>query len=330
MRYPLRNPYLIYRRIGEDEYLIENLLYSESYTVNYRTALFLRSLDGKTDPYTLLPGHNRKEVMQLMERMRKCNMLARKKKPVKTGTGSYMWPLVYCFPQKSHKYPAIIWNCLLMLLFLPVFITGLYLFYSKSISLQMDSYADLFAGMMLGAIPGMIFHELSHACAGLTYNGHLFEMGIGISTFLPMGYIALDTRCIKSRAQRIQTDAAGIEMNLLLSGMFYILSSMRFIDPFVMYLAAIINLVFAVFNALPLYSIDGLNILSAVIGKDDALKYAVELIMDRKKRKESPLPDAKRWHLFAAYALIGFQAVLPLTLLYELYSVWELILILTC
>lgn len=327
MRYPRKSPYLTYRRVGRNTYNVENYLWSEVYQVDAFTVNFLRQLDGKHDPYSILPDCRKEDVRKLVRNLRGCHMFAPEKRLLTIGIGSCIYPLFYCYPCKLQKRLAKIWNMILMLLFVPALVLGIIVHSSGMLQVYWQSKGELYAGMILGVIIGLVLHELSHTCAGLAYNGHLFEIGIGTNYFLPMGYVLLDDTHIKNRFKRIQIDAAGIEINLLLYGVFIYLASLGFINPFVMYLAGIENLVLAILNMLPLDGLDGIKILSIAFQKEDILKHAKGLIRHRRRLKKSISGIGNTFAVVASYVLVGFQAVIPMLLAYEGYSLVKLILL---
>ncbi len=62
MKYPRRSPYLMYKRTGRDEVVVEHYLLSGTYRLNHKTAAFIKRLDGKHSPYSLLPDCSRDHV----------------------------------------------------------------------------------------------------------------------------------------------------------------------------------------------------------------------------------------------------------------------------
>lgn len=328
MRYPRKSPYLIYKRSAKDEYRIENYLYSESYRLNNKAVAFLKCLDGRHNPYKLLPGHSKADVRQKIRELKACHLLAPKKEMLVHGIGSCMYPLIYCYPGRLQKFLAQIYNFLLMALFIPVFILGLCYGTQSTFHVYAQSKGELFAAMILGTVIGVAMHELSHTCAGLAYGAHIFEIGIGTQFFIPMEYVLMDDSNVRNRLQKIQINAAGIEMNFLLYGVFMLLIPSGFVSPFIIKACSLVNLVMAILNALPLNGLDGMKIISTVFKKEDLLKYAKRIIRNRKKQGRKPERSVGTIAVVAAsYGLIGFQIVLPLLLIYEGYSLVRLILL---
>ena len=219
MKYPRISPYLIFKQSGRNEYIVENYLYSESYRLNSRTASFLKQLDGKNDPYRFLPDCSKEQVSQLLQYLAACDLLEPKRKILTLGVGSFSYPLIYCYPGKGQKWLAKLWNQILIIMFIPMLVTGIFL-QSQEIHIYIQSKSELYLSILIGELLGIALHELSHTCAGLAYGGHLSEIGIGMQYFFPMGYVLMDDRSVRGKWRQIQIDAAGIEMNLFLYGFF--------------------------------------------------------------------------------------------------------------
>ena len=324
MKYPKKSPYLIYKRIGRDEYRVENYIYSEVYHLSCQTAMFIRRLDGKHNPYELLPDCSKEDVSELMQELKDCNLLAPRKKPLVTGWGCVLYPLVYCYPGKLLKELAVIWNEILMIMFIPMMLIGINL-QKRTEHIYMHSKNELYLAIFLGALSGIVLHELSHTFTGLAYGAVLSEIGIGTHCFLPMGYVLMDQSNVKSRYKKIQIFAAGIEMNLFLYGCFMCLAAAGNFNPFIMKSCATINLVTGIVNIFPLNGFDGMKILSLIVGKKDALKSAKMIIRHRNKYLRNKCNVGRIIVVAASYAVVGFQILLPMLVFFEGISLIRLI-----
>ena len=325
MKYPLRSPYLKFKRTDKDEYVIENWLYNEAYSVSRRLASFLRRLNGRRNPYKLMPGYSKEEIDQILDDLWDCSLLAPKKAAISLGTGSFIYPVMYCYPGKKKRIIAGIFNSLLLVSFIPMLLMGIYQ-YHQADYFAMHNWGEMFLGMAVGILVGITLHELSHAAAGLSLGAHVSEVGIGTHFFLPSAYVLMDTRDVTSRFRNAQINAAGVEMNMLLYGVFMSLAVSGPENSFVLYMAAAVNLGVGIVNALPLKGLDGMHVLSNILGEEDLLKCAVRTV--KKHRKRSCKTGNKAEHVAAvtaSYALIGFQVVLPLLMIYEWYNVVALV-----
>lgn len=318
MKYPQKSPYLIYKGMSEGRHKIEDFLYDEIWLLDPMEMAILRSLDGRHNPDHLPPECGRDYVHKTLEEFRDNHLLAPEKKIEFHGIGSCTIPLVYCYPGKCIRFFARVCNNLLMTLFIPVFLLGGYFSKTAISDVYIQSKGELIAAILIGSFVGIAMHELAHAFAALAYGGNVFEIGAGVSCFLPMGYVLMNYDNVKNRMKRIQIHFAGIEMNLFLSGIFMLLKH-HFIYMI------LVNLIMAVINILPLDGQDGLNILSALFNKDNLLKDAKCLIRDFWYGK-TPRSIRSFTAVVASCCLAGFQVVLPLLAVIEGYSIVKLVL----
>ena len=326
MKYPQRSPYISCEKIGKDEYVIENVRNAELYYVDSRTAAFLKTLDGKNDPYDLLPECRRRDVRRFLKELGSCELLMTKNRFTKLGMGSFTYALASNRPGKAQILIATIINYMLMLGFIPMLAMGIYLSKPDVFRVYIQSKSELFWGITIATVLGVMLHELAHACAGIAYDGDFIEMGVGIQSFMPIGYVLMDLRNVDNKYKRIQFFAAGLEMDLLLYGAFMCLSTAGVFNPTIMELCGKINLALALLNMLPLKGFDGMQILSMVFEKEDLLEHAKMIINNRKKHLHKPMRSAGRAVAVAAsYGLVGFQIVYPMLLLFEAISFVRLV-----
>lgn len=194
-----------------------------------------------------------------------------------------------------------------------VFINGLYR--------GMSGDGGLWRGYLLGGISGLIFHEMAHAAAGLAYGGKIFEFGVMLHYFLPGAYVCIDHDEVKNRFQRVQIHAAGIEMNLFLSGLFMCLSCLEWFNGWTLLYASIYNLVIAVLNSLLIDGLDGMNIFSALLGVEDFVGKSKRLVKSRRKRRKLREKGISGYAVIAVcYFIAIFQMAVPIILFVNIVS----------
>ena len=325
MKYPRKSPYLIYGKTEDGRYRVEDILHDDIWLLDPKEMAILSCLDGRHNPYKILPEYSRDDIQKTLEELEDNYLLAPKKKIQSAGIGSFSFPLIYCYPGKGITRFAKIYNFLLMTLFLPVFVLGLFVGKSGIFDIVPESIGELVLGILICSFTAIALHEVSHAFAALAYEGNIFEIGAGTSYFLPIGYVLIYYGNVKSRLKQIQINAAGIEMNLFLCGAFLLLKPVL-IRSFFINFFIFTNLVIAVLNILPLDGQDGLNILSILFGKDDLLEYSKGVVKDSWKGKT---PRSFRGFLAVAASccLLGFQILIPLLAIVEGYSIIRLILL---
>ena len=134
--------------------------------------------------------------------------------------------------------------------------------------------------------------------------------------FLPCAYVLIEDSKVKKTMKRAQIKTAGIEMNMLLGGIFLVLSEV-FNGQFYLFLqAAILNILLAVVNASFIEGIDGMSVLAEFLGIDDfARKAKVVVKSHARKRKLKRMGMNGSAFLTACYIIRIFQILLPLMIL---------------
>ena len=118
---------------------------------------------------------------------------------------------------------------------------------------------------------------------------------------------------IKKRMRRVQVSAAGIEMNLVLTAMFLILSARIEVLSGFFLGAAIQNVFLAFLNLTFINGFDGMTIISELLGIEGLVDKA-KRITKSKIRKESLRSNGISGKAIIAvcYAFRGIQVALPL------------------
>ena len=127
----------------------------------------------------------------------------------------------------------------------------------------------IWPGLGIGLVFGLVFHEFSHAFAGISYSARVFEMGLMTMYYIvPGAYVMMDANPIKSKLRKLQISAAGIEMNLMLASIFLILGALFWNLGVLFLVAAIQNVVLAFFNLTLLHGLDGMAIVNEFLGAE--------------------------------------------------------------
>ena len=244
-------------------------------------------------------------------------------------------------PKKKNTKSVVprVFNILLMLLSVPIFLLGLYRMFFLEYVIS-DQYFML--GALVGILIGAIIHEMAHAIACIGYGGNFFEGGILWSgTLLPSGYVLTDTAAIKGPLQNAQIDLAGIEMNFLLSGILYCLvSSITSVGDFLyplsgaMVFAAFVNMVGALFNITFVEGIDGEHALSRLIlgnGKKtiaERAKNDLRFLRSRKNRRKFYMLTGINGfgYMMIFIFIFAYQAISPLVTIVSILLVLEMFL----
>lgn len=301
---------------------------------------YLLQLDGKHDPHDPLQieGFSEEECQEYFRYFFENGYIRYGRKlPLKSG--GFMYSLVV--PKKKNTKSVVprVFNILLMLLSVPIFLLGLYrmIFLEYVVS---DQYFML--GALVGILIATIIHEMAHAIACVAYGGNFFEGGILWSgTLLPSGYVLTDTASIKEPLQNAQIDLAGIEMNFLLSGILYCLvSSITSVGDFLyplsgaMVFTAFVNMVGALFNITFVEGIDGEHALSHLIlgnGKKtiaERAKNDLRFLRSRKNRRKFYMLTGINGfgYMMIFIFIFAYQAISPLVAIVSILLVLEMFL----
>jgi len=102
---------------------------------------------------------------------------------------------------------------------------------------------------------------------------------------LPCAFVELDDEPIRSPLQRAQVFAAGVEMNLWLTAFFLMLSGCSPLLGSPCLCAAMTNLVLALLNLTLTPGVDGMHILSALLGTEDLCALSLNILTDPRSRR---------------------------------------------
>lgn len=331
MTYPRFNHYLIFNKTGHDEYHIKNFLTEEEWKMSAFCASFLKALDGKTDPYDIFPDQiSEDEVEFILENFEGEGFLDDNKGIESLGIGSFILPLWIPEVTKLHRFLGALWNKLLMIAWLPLLICGVHVLSSYEWEWVERGHGSVL-GYFMGFGLGLLLHELSHAfaCIGYSSKNRFFEMGLMMRNFLPGAYVIIDYSEMKNRFKRAQINAAGVECNIALCGMFLCCLKLGVFDSGSLLLAALLNLVLAVFNTTLIDGIDGMGIFREIFASsDDFVERAKKLAWDRNSKRLLRRRGINgRATIAACYIIVLMQVLLPIVLVMNVLSIVRLFIV---
>ena len=314
MKYPMINNWLTFKRINKYEYSVQDFLYESEYTMGYQIANFARRLDGEHNPYSIDKTCSREEVDRMMSLLEE-NDLLRYNKTLFSEFGSIYRTLWIPKHTVTGRILAAIWNILLNLLWIPVFILGVIVF-SKRMPIGGSDY--IIIGAILGLIPGTILHELGHLCSGIYHGAKVFEMGVMVSSFLPGAYVLLDSSNLKSKLAKVRITSAGVKSNILLAG-FLLLLACAFPSIGSPLLGAAFNNAFlALINLTLIEGLDGASIVSDLLGIEDIVSKSKEILRSKKTRQKLYQKGLTGYAVLTVAALLrSMQIALPLLFIIE-------------
>lgn len=320
MRYPMLNNWLVFSRKNQYEYDVHNCLYDEDFTMGVTIAAFARKLNGHRNPYSINMGLTKAEINHMLKQLREHDLL-RYGRSLDAGSGAH-YTLWFIKRNPLLMEVARLWNCLLMLSWLPVFIFGVLFFIRDLPIINTDC---MWLGNILGIVFGALLHELGHTFAGLTYGARVFEIGIMINPLLPGAYVLMDSQSVQSKMKRIQIYAAGVESNALFAGVCLLIAcAIPYTGAFLLN-SAIGNIILALVNITFGGGLDGASILSELLGIENLVEDTKKVVLNRRIRRKL------RSIGMPGYALIAVSVVVQmLQITIPVIIGWNIVEAITC
>lgn len=189
--------------------------------------------------------------------------------------------------------------------------------FSKNIYDMNTEY--MIIGSLVGTIIGIPLHEMGHAVATVGCGGKLYEIDIMISNFIPGAYVLSDVENVKSKFFRMQTHAAGVEVNFSLVGISLFLSAFNNELCGLFLGIAFNNLLLALLNLTFVNGLDGSHLLCEIFGNDEIIEESRKIIFNRKARKKAMEQGINGEAFVCVCYIVGvFQLVLPLVYLWNI------------
>lgn len=308
MKYPM---FINYCEAADNEdgtVVVTDVFEEEDYIIPYDIYDYAVQLDGKHDPFRI-PGYTISECVEMYGELRSQGLI-RKSNILEKSFGSVCISLFFERTINRVAWLAKYWNDFLMLSFLPMMIFGIVIF------IKADPYLDggITSGGLSGLLLGLVLHEISHGAACIAYGGRVYEAGIMFQYFMPGAYVLIDETVLKRKMQRIQTLAAGVEMNMFLGGFFLCLASfMKFSG--LLFSAGFCNFGLAAVNLSFIKGVDGSRIISELLGSNTFIFDIKYYLFNKKMRKKLMKKPGGFAVLSASAILLLSQIVLPLLLL---------------
>lgn len=304
--------YEITNELLDDEIFITTEYGDETYIS------FIKSLDGKTD-YRSIGTYSPLVATAIINKLHSFGLL-RESRWLCRSLSFTAYSLIIPKHQSTNSVLPRIINTLLWTLFLPVLIYGLISL--PSVIYYLDEAST--AGIVCGYLVGIVFHEVSHAIATLCFGGSVFEMGLQTSYMLiPGAYVMLKNDNTLSPLKKIQVDAVGIESNLLLAGISFVLAKYNTQYTDFLYCIGLVNFGLGLLNLCNINGNDGSNILSTLLGVDgNIVDIAKETVFDSGRRSCLLSYGSVGRTTLSAYCLVLFmQIATPALMIANLWSV---------
>lgn len=280
MNYPKLCNWILLKKNTDGSFDAKDCITENEYTLGGTIGYFARKLDGKTDPFSILPSYPRREVQAMLDELNKANLL-RYGRVLDSSKGSVTYSLITPRKYRTKSIVPILINYFLLILWLPTFLFGVDCFIANLPDLDDGS---VILGQWVGIIIGAILHETGHASSALCYQGRVFEAGVLLQHYMPGAYVMIDDTPIRSRLRKVQVLAAGVEMNILLSGIalflcVYVPSLSAFYFG-----TALSNLLLALLNLTFTEGLDGMAVMGKLLGADSLVVRARYALTTKEER----------------------------------------------
>lgn len=321
MDYPMFANYAVTRKKKDNHYEIENILNESQFRISEYMWQFASQLDGYTDPYEI-KGYSEEEADRLIDELDSYSLLRRSNVLDKSLLG-ILYTISYPEVTPKRRFYAYIRNFVLLVSWLPVLIAGTYAYFTHSVDFDTGLYL---LGSLCGVALGLFLHESAHAAATMAYDGKYLEMGIMFSLLTPGAYVLIDTKNIKSRLKNAQINAAGIEMNFLLTGISLLLAARFEILGGFFIGIALNNALLALFNLSLINGLDGAHILCNLFGSDNLFENAKKALWNKRCRQKLMKEGISGYAFIASGAVLSiFQLLLPVLYLTYIIEIVEMI-----
>ena len=330
-KYPCMANWITFRR-ADSGFVARNCLIDMDVLLSDREVRYLKSLNGNRNPYKI-NGFSYSECRENYRHLKNCFLIRDSGRNMNFGI-SNLYTIYIPYKRNTQSIIPKVLNCLLWISFFPIFSYGLYLVVKYGVRWDGGDFfvLNVGTGYFIGLVVGVIGHEAAHAIACLSNRkGKLLEAGVMMNGIIPGAYVLLDESQISSRLKRVQINLAGIEMNLLLSGILMILmvevkeSCILFSWKIAMLYAVIQNVFMALLNISFVEGLDGEHTISTLFGVSivDAAKANIRMMFVRKRRREYFAKNGINAvaNICISVAVLGFQLLIPLLILAEI-SIW--------
>ncbi len=283
--YPKLNPWVKLNTDPQtgDAFLTDEM-YGDRYPLGPHTAALLSRLDGRTDPFSVDCGMDREEIGSVLDNMEE-DLLIRRGRWRRISVGTGFLPL-YEFPEHVDPGPARIIATVLRIIWFPLLALGIWGALRGAPDPELD---ELFIGLFLGLVTGMMLHEAAHSVMAVAYGATPYEAGIMLSGFRPCGYVTANSDEIRSMAGKVRFSLAGVGMNCILFGLFLLPSLLGvrnsgFSETCAV--AGLVNMLLGISNLAQMSGVDGCSAMGYLLGNEDYVEDAASLILSPRRLKK--------------------------------------------
>lgn len=318
MKYPALANWIRFKKVSYDTYEIHDLIHESIFETTEYWVWFAKQLDGKTNPYRIDREMPREKIDRMLKAFKE-NDVIRDSRFLSKSLLSTLFTVWTPNVTKKMRRVSYVLNALLLISVIPMLVFSIFYFVNYIGDISMDY---IISGSLIGMLLGMIMHEMGHMIAGLAYGGQVFEVGAMFQFLIPGAYVLMSQENIKQRMKRIQVSAAGIEMNLLLTAIFVILSVQFEVLSGFFLGAAINNALLAFLNLTFVDGFDGMSIIGELLGVEELVSKAKRITKSKWKRSKLQKDGVSgNATIVACYIFKVIQIALPLIIAVNIIGV---------
>ena len=270
MQYPELCSWILFKKQPDGMYSVRDCSTDSEYTLGSTIAYFARHLDGKTDPFTVLPGCPRREVQEMLDNLNEHEFI-RYGRVLDSSKGSVTYSVIMPRKFRTKSILPSIFSWFILLLWLPILLYGVYMFCCHLPDIDNGS---VLLGQWIGILFGAILHEGAHAATALGHGARVFEAGVFLQDYMPGCYVMIDDAPVHGRFRKVHILLSGVFMNFLLTGLGLLLSVYNPSQSGFFFGFGLNNLLLGLFNLSFSDGLDGMAAMGKLLGTDSIVSVA--------------------------------------------------------
>lgn len=301
-KYPVVESYVTIQKKNDGTYLVRDGVLEKEYLATDGYIGYLTKLNGNRNPLSI-KGYTKEECTYYYSLARKYHLLRRPGR-VRRINKKIIY-ILYIPEKKINKTSSLayILNILLYMLCVPIFILGCFSMYQNE-TIRFIEYKYWWLGSGVGLIVSAVLHEMGHVISVRAYKCGFYEVGIIWSLFMLAAYVMLDTTKVNKKIKKAQIDLSGCEMNILLTGICFLLTAsytVRYsIWNSIFIYTGFQSFIMAISNLILLEGTDGEHVISMLLGRDSIVADVKKYLKNKRRSKAAEVPKKLKKTFFSA------------------------------
>lgn len=308
MHYPKLCSWILFKKQPDGMYSVKDCYTDSEYTLGSTIAYFASHLDGKTDPFSVLPDYPRCEVQEMLDNLNKFNFL-RYGRVLDSSKRSFAYSVIIPRKIRTKSILPVLFSYCILLSWLPTLMYGVYMFYRCLPDIENGS---ILLGQWTAILCGAVLHESSHVATALGHGARVFEAGIMLHNYMPGCYVMIDDRTVRGKFRKVHILLSGVLMNFFLTGIGLLLCVYYPTQSGFFFGFALNNFLLGLFNLTFYDGLDGMAAMGKLLGTDSIVSVAKYTLKNRDERqkllKAGPHGLAE---MFICILIVALQGITP-------------------